>query len=136
MNHSHMATKLSKRKRDRVKVTCLQGGKKIKYWSVQAEVIRAMAKEMGCMVLLLEKYILNVEEISHSLVGFLLKNISKTSGWYPVFTYLKHSNFLTLYEIISFVWFLERFIRFAWILVKPITITMRLIIAHVKSWTA
>lgn len=74
MNHSHMAANYPKgRERDRVKVTCLHSGKKIKYWSVQAEVIRATVKEMGCMFLVLKKRILNAEQISYSLVRLLFK---------------------------------------------------------------
>lgn len=58
---------IQKEERDRVRVTCLHSKKKIKYWSVQTEVIRAIVKETGHMFLVQQKRILNVEQISYLL---------------------------------------------------------------------
>lgn len=73
MNHSHMAANYPKgRERDRVKVACLHDGKKIKYWSVQAEVIVDIVryKTWGLCLSEMSTFVLNGQKLDICQLDF------------------------------------------------------------------
>lgn len=88
MNHSHMAANYPKgREKDRVKVACLHDGKKIKYWSVQAEVIADIVRiqDMRALSFWNVNFCIKWAKIRHLPTGLPLKIFNKRSEWKQVF---------------------------------------------------